>query len=331
MEPVGGRLRPMNMTPKDLEPPTVLTEWLAAGDRTAEVLADSVVVDRPWWSDQLGEHGLPGELIGDTISRTQLFGLAEAALSSPDDAINLLWNTIAFCHGRRWNENKRRMVAVKTDRRRIGELLQEAAQASREDPAVAFDLLKPDRGSQEIDRLGPTGFTWFLYFAGAGAPEHPSQVLDGKIARTVRRAGWKRFSTSNWNAQDYAAYAELVSRWRVDCGADRNDVIVRGLYSVSPPADADYPWQTWQRETWTSDNWVNGPLSADDLRQIHHWMALIADAYPMSTAAADFARIGPIISKAVGGDLGATPRVRPARGRYPDEESYAYDTRYRAG
>ncbi|MGC4961845.1 hypothetical protein ACPXCG_07320 [Gordonia sp. DT218] len=305
------------MSPRDLAPPTILIDWLAAGDRTTELLDDTVGVDRPWWAEQLAEHGLPGVLCGETISRTGLFGLADAALASPDDAINLLWNTIAFCHGRRPGENKRRMVAVATDRRRIGGLLQEAAQASREDPATAFELLKPERGGNTIERLGPTGFTWFLYFAGGGAPDHPSQVLDSKIARTIRRAGWKRFPVSAWTADDYVGFGEVVARWRTESGAARNDVIVRGLYSVSPPADADYPWQTWERETWKSDNWVNGPLSTDDLRQIYHWLALIADVYPMSTAAADFARIGPTISRALDGDLGPTPRLRP-----PGESSY---------
>ncbi|ROZ89461.1 hypothetical protein EEB19_17520 [Gordonia sp. OPL2] len=334
MEPAGVLLRPMTMTPRDIAPPTVLSDWLAAGDRTAELLADSVGVDRPWWSEHLADHRLPGVLCGETtISRTDLFGLADAAVTSPDDAINLLWNTVAFCHGRRPGENKRRMVAVATDRTRIGGLLQEAAQASREDPAAAFELLKPERGGNTIDRLGPTGFTWFLYFAGGGAPDHPSQVLDSKIARTIRRAGWKRFPVSAWTADDYAGFAELVTQWRVGTGADRNDVVVRGLFSVSPPADADYPWQTWHRETWTNDDWVNGPLSADDLRQIYHWMALIADAYPMSTASSDFARIGRIIKRVLGDDLGA-PRLREP-GAAPSEEPYSryYDSpggRYRS-
>ncbi|MYR08703.1 hypothetical protein GTV32_21380 [Gordonia sp. SID5947] len=305
------------MIPHELAAPPVLIEWLAAADRTAELLADTVTVGRAWWSAHLAERGLPEIRFGDTICRTELFGMAAAAMSTPDDAITLLWHTMAFCQGRRPGDTKRRIAAVAADRDRIGGLLHEAAQASREDPAKAFELLKPDRGGNVIERLGPTGFTWFLYFAGGGDPRHPSQVLEGKAARTVRRAGWKRFPVSTWTSDDYAQYVEVVDRWRVESGADRNDVIVRGLVSVSPSVDADYPWQAWQRETWNDDDWVNGPLSSDDLRQIYHWLALIADVYPLSSAAADFARIGPTISRALGGDIVCAPRLRS-----PGEQAY---------
>ncbi|MFW0783952.1 hypothetical protein AAFP35_05475 [Gordonia sp. CPCC 206044] len=316
-------MRPKTMNPTDIAIPRVLSDWLAAGDRTAELCADAVDVDRRWWTAALSDRGFPDVLDVDTISRSELFRLGAEATRSSEGAIALLWNTIAFCQGRRTADTKRRIGAVADDRERIGRLLQQAALQSRDDPAAAFALLKPDRGGTAIDRMGPAGFTWFLYFAGAGDPHHRSQVLDGTVARTLRRAGWRALRRTSWVAEEYAQYSELVSRWRTEAGIERNDVIVRGLYSVAPSADVDYPWQAWERETWRSDDWVTGPLSADDLRSTYHWLALVADAYPMSTAAHDFSRIGPKIERVLGSRLGEGPRLRSMDERVHGSRSHS--------
>lgn len=313
----------MNMTDNNLKLPALVSEWLAAGDRTTEIFTDTVHVNRTQWNAELSAHGLP-ELTADRISRRDLFRMGEDAVSSPDAAISLLWHTVAFCQGQKMTDAKRRIAAVAADRDHLGALLMRTATTSRTDPAEAYALLKPERIGNVIARLGPTGFTWYLYFAGAGAPHHPCQPIDAKIARTLRWAGWRTVRDNSWAATEYAAYTRLVDRWRVEAGTDRNDVIVRGLFSVSPPTDWDYPWQNWDdRETWNSDDWMHGPLSESDLKQIYHWLALIADMYPMSTAAYDFSTIGEKIKNAVGGSIGSTsPRLRVVGDPYDERNSF---------
>ncbi|WP_244971739.1 hypothetical protein [Gordonia rubripertincta] len=225
------------MNPLQLAVPDDLTDWLAAGDRTAELLADSVLVDQQWWTDTLAEFEMPNTLHGSRIGRQDLFGLGAVAGESPEDAIALLWNVVAFCLGRQNSDGKKRIAAVAADRKRLGKLLQEAALASRDDPGAAYAMLRPDKGGNTIDRLGPGGFTWFLYFAGAGDPKHPSPVLEAKVGRSLRRAGWKGLRDGVWTAADYVAYSRLVDRWRTEAGVDRNDVVVRGLFAISPRPD----------------------------------------------------------------------------------------------
>ncbi|MFW0795517.1 hypothetical protein AAFP30_17030 [Gordonia sp. CPCC 205515] len=309
------------MKPLTIPVPTALSIWLAAGDRAAEIFDDAVSIDRDWWHTEFAVHDFPDVMHGDTISRRGLFDLGAVSVHSPDDAIALLWNTIAFCQGRRHSDTKQRIAAVAADRVYLGELLQRAAQASREDPAEAFTLLKPD-GRNAIDRLASSGFTWFLYFAGGGDAHHPSPVLETRAVRSLRRAGWRDLRQSNWTAADYATYAQVVQRWRAESGAERNDVIVQGLFAVAPPASSDYPWQSWSRTTQETE-WANGPLAADDLRQVYHWLALLSDMYPHSSAAHDFSTIGRKITETLDGDLGTGLRLRPAR------DDLHYDHPYR--
>ncbi len=123
------------MNPSQLAVPDDLIDWLADGDRAAELLTDSVLVDQQWWIDHLAEFDMPNTLHGSKIGREDLFALgAVAGESPPDDAIALLWNVVAFCLGRQNADGKKRIAAVAADRKRLGRLLQEAALASRDDP-----------------------------------------------------------------------------------------------------------------------------------------------------------------------------------------------------
>jgi hypothetical protein len=305
------------MTPTAVALPEDLTAWLATGDRAAELRADSVAVDHEWWTSALDQYGLSDPLCGNTISREDLFALGGRAVDSPEGAIALLWNVVAFCLGRQNADGKKRIAAVAADRKRLGTLLRDAAQASREDPGAAYAMLRPDKGSNTIDRLGPGGFTWFLYFAGAGDPRHPSPVLEARPARTLRRAGWQDLRSTTWTAADYVAYSRLVDRWRVESGTERNDVIVRGLFAIAPPTGWDHPWQAWERQTWERENWVRGPLTTDDLKIVHRWLSTLASLTPRSAAAqSEFRDLGHKINTALGGGVGEISAARFGDDRY---------------
>ncbi len=306
--------------PGTLALPPVLAEWLAAGDRAAELHNDTVEVDQMWWSAALGAHRFMNTVAAENLRITDVFAIGARAADSPESALALLWNSVAFCHGRGNATNKRRIAAVADDRHRIGALLQEAAALSVSDPGRAFELLKPERGSATIDGLGAAGFTWFLYFAGGGEPTHPSQVLDVKVARSLRLAGWQKLRQNSWTATEYVAYLALVDRWRKESGLERTDLVVRGLTAVTPSSDVNYPWQAWDRTT-RRDEWVNGPFNADELRQIYHWLALIADAFPWSTASSDFEDIGRKIRAMHNVDVSGGPRLTGRRDDYPYRSS----------
>lgn len=147
------------MNPSQLAVPDDLIDWLADGDRAAELLTDSVLVDQQWWIDHLAEFDMPNTLHGSKIGREDLFALgAVAGESPPDDAIALLWNVVAFCLGRQNADGKKRIAAVAADRKRLGRLLQEAALASRDDPpGAAYAMLRPDKGGNTIEKLGRPG------------------------------------------------------------------------------------------------------------------------------------------------------------------------------
>ena len=308
------------MTTPDLPAPTELIEWAAHADRTATVMTDTVQIDGNWWRDALVAAGLPDAGIGSSRSRAELFDLGTLASTSPDAALTLLWNSVAFCTGRAVSDNRKRITAVSANRSRVARVLQEAAAIASTDPDKAYDMLRPGR-TNRIDRLGPSGFTWYLYFAGAGAADHPCQVIEPAVARALRWAGWDSLSTTNWSADEYVAYLGLLRRWRTEIGVERLDVVVNGLVAIAPPSGWDYGWQSWHRDTWQEepyDRWVPGPLNANDLKLVYHWMGMLSEMNPSSPAAEHFSKIGAKIMRAIG-DVGEPGYLRHDEfGRYRD-------------
>ncbi|GAC50013.1 8-oxoguanine DNA glycosylase OGG fold protein [Gordonia aichiensis] len=296
------------MTPPDISAPTELIDWVTHRDRAADLMTDTVQTDGAWWRDELVTAGLPDAAIGSSRSRVELFELGAQASANPDAALALLWNTVAFCTGRAMADNRKRIVAVSANRDRVARLLQKAAEVASTDPDTAYDLLRPGRANR-IDRFGPSGFTWYLYFAGAGAADHPCQVLEPAIARALRWSGWDALSSTNWSADEYVDYLGLLRRWRTEIGVERLDIVVNGLVAIAPPSGWDHGWQTWHRDTWSQDSWVPGPLTAHDLKLVYHWMGMLSELSPTSPAAEHFSTIKPKIERSVT-DLGEPGYLR---------------------
>lgn len=268
-----------------IDVPSALRRWLSTANSDAVIYSHQISIDRDWWTRQLAVHDFDDTLLGSKLSRSDLFQLADAAIESPEGAISLLWNTLAWGVGTRPRNVKRRIAAVAADRARAGELLQEAAQMSRIDPVRAYELLRPNKYRNAITWLGPAFFTKFLYFAGGGRPDHPCCILDNRVARTLQTSGWPGLANGSWSAQTYDGYTSLIGQWRRETDCARNDLIERWLFDAGG----------------TGPN--ESAFSPDELRSIHYWLWLAARTYPTSGAPEDFSEIEPKISELLDGDV----------------------------
>lgn len=107
----------------------------------------------------------------------------------------------------------RRMRSVAEDVEAAADLLRRAAQHARTDPEHAYALLHPN-GQGAISGLGPAFGTKFLYFAGRGDPDHPSLILDSRVATTLHHHGWTSLGTGGaWPPPTYGRYVTLARRW----------------------------------------------------------------------------------------------------------------------
>lgn len=205
---------------------------LSVVDDHAWIHDHAISVGRPWWTRTLAAHGLDDTLTGETIRRTDIFTLADAAGDDPAAALTLLWNALAWGSGDKRRNNKARIAAVAADPVRAAALLQHAATLSRTDPQAAYDLLYP-RNRTAISDLGPAFFTKYLYFAGGGAPEHPCAILDENVAVALQKTcGWTSLPLKGWLATAYQRYAVLLGMWADQHHLRRRDSIERWLFEA---------------------------------------------------------------------------------------------------
>lgn len=204
----------------NLTPPTWLRDWLEGASVTPDIFHQGGWVHRRAMEEELREHGFEPRLIGDWISRTQLFEYAHWARESPEGSLQLLFNTMAWAEGRANRNNRRRVRAIAQHRERAGELLQSAAQMSVIDPESAYNRLLNGVRNPAIPTIGPAVFTKFLYFCGAGHSDHPSLMLDRAVAESLRDAGWSDFRTQNWSGAEYTAYLNMINVWRDELRGD---------------------------------------------------------------------------------------------------------------
>lgn len=196
------------MTMTDLAP-LALPEWaVPTTPRRQAVEEHRIRIPASWWREELDQRKLPGERpAGPTLTRAEVWAPAE-------DVFTLLWRTLAWGSGSHLRQNGRRLDSIAENVEAARAVLTEAAAASREDPARAFELLRPgDRN--RFRSFGPSFFTKFLYFAGGGAPDHPCLILDRVVATALReRCGWDSLHrTGPWPAVTYERYCTLLARW----------------------------------------------------------------------------------------------------------------------
>ncbi|HEV7650334.1 MAG TPA: hypothetical protein VGP26_19475 [Actinophytocola sp.] len=195
-----------------------LPSWAAPREpREDAVSAQRIGIRTGWWRHEILSRGLPGEApSAESLTRADVW-------SRSGDVFTLLWYALAWGAGRYLRQNVRRLVVIAEDVDRCGGLLTAAAERSSQDTEGAFAILRPGR-TNAIEYLGPSFFTKFLYFAGGGRPEHPSLILDRRVATSLRdECGWDSMDrTGPWPADTYRRYCDLLDRWATDhhCAPD---------------------------------------------------------------------------------------------------------------
>ena len=145
----------------------------------------------------------------------QLAGPLTTGRANDDEVLSLLWHALAWGSGSKLRQNRRRLDSFVGPRAKANvDLLRSAAELSQSSPGVAYGSLIR-HGGEVIGGLGPSFFTKFLYFAGAGSLRHPCAILDARVATTLNVLGWKslRPGWSNWYTVTYQSYCDLLRRW----------------------------------------------------------------------------------------------------------------------
>lgn len=148
------------------------------------------------------------------LSRGDLFTNA-ANLDAGSDAelLRFLWRVLAWGSGMKLRLNRKRMRAVADNPPSAMTALREALKAAREDPAQAYEALRPG-DHNAIAYLGPAFSTKVLYFAGLGALDHPCAILDSQVAATLRdTCKWDSLGDNEWPTNTYVRYCALLDRW----------------------------------------------------------------------------------------------------------------------
>lgn len=212
--------------------PADAVSQLRATDPVHWIFGHGFPVNRRWWTAELTKHGLDDTILGDSITRGDIFNIAEPALDDPAAALTLLWNALAWGSDGSQRNNKARIASIAADPDSAGALLQQAARLSREDPRAAYELLRPNN-TTAIKDLGPAFFTKYLYFAGGGHAHHRCCILDRNVAASLNRTcGWMSLpiNEGNWLATAYERYAILMDRWVEEHQLPRHDLVERWLF-----------------------------------------------------------------------------------------------------
>lgn len=192
--------------------PPALVSWIQSRSRHQAIHEHGFTLNTSWWNQRIID--LPGGPVSegaDTayISRGDLFGMAEAALTSGEGALRLLWHTLAWGSGDYHRNDTRRISSVRADPQGVGELLCRAAQAARTDPVQAFQVLQPNRNV--VKQLGPGFFTKYLYFAGGGKPSHRALIVDRRVLETLHRETRCEMFRMRYN-YDFRTYRQAIEK-----------------------------------------------------------------------------------------------------------------------
>jgi hypothetical protein len=193
--------------------------------REVAVSAQEIEIRTGWWRHEIQSRGLPGKAPeAESLTRADVW-------SRSGDVFTLLWYALAWGAGRYLRQNVCRLVVIAEDVDRCGLLLTDAAERSGKDPEAAFAVLRPGR-TNAVKHLGPSFFTKFLYFAGGGRAEHPSLILDRRVATSLRdECGWDSMQRLGpWPADTYRRYCTLLRRWAATHGC-APDELERTLFA----------------------------------------------------------------------------------------------------
>ncbi len=198
-----------------------LPDTLRVGDRQADMAGHEVYVSPQWWNRHLDELGLPGgplQTRGTVLARPDVWPHATGAADDDEAALRLLWHSLAWGAGRYRRMCLRRMQSVAADLTQAAAALRRSAALATTNPEAAYAVLH-SQGRAVISGLGPAFGTKYLYFAGGGRPEHPSLILDSRVAAKLHQHGWLTLrDRGGWPTSTYGKYCRLARRWADEVG-----------------------------------------------------------------------------------------------------------------
>jgi hypothetical protein len=209
------------MAPTDLsllQLPRECREALAK-QRSERIDGHTITIPSDWWNNEITAAHLPGVPVTrpdvTQLTRGDLFTDAANldAGSEEEPLLRFLWRVLAWGSGMKLRLNRQRIRAVADNPSSAVAALCQALQAAREDPARAYEALRPG-GRNAIAYLGPAFSTKVLYFAGSGALDHPCVILDSQVAATLRNTcKWDSLGEDGWPTYTYVRYCTLLDRW----------------------------------------------------------------------------------------------------------------------
>lgn len=162
-----------------------------------------------------------------------------------ESALRLPWHSLTWGSGLK---PRQRTAAIAAAPQHNAALLQTAAELAGHDPAAAYQVLYPAERRNAIKYFGAAFFTKFLYFASGGHPDHPSLILDDRVADALHhRCGWRSLRTGGfWPAATYGPILPLAGsmgqrtlRRPRACSTSRpdRDVAIHGrCLTIEPPS-----------------------------------------------------------------------------------------------
>ncbi|MEV7071617.1 hypothetical protein [Streptomyces sp. NPDC093990] len=186
--------------------------------RSERIDGHTVPIAGDWWNTEITAAHLPGAPVTGPdvtqLSRGDLFrDAANLDAGSEEELLRFLWRVLAWGSGMKLRLNRKRIQAVADSPSSAVAALRHALHAAREDPAQAYEALRPG-GRNVIAYLGPAFSTKVLYFAGSGALDHPCVILDYRVAATLRdTCKWDSLGKHGWPTDTYARYCALLDRW----------------------------------------------------------------------------------------------------------------------
>lgn len=202
--------------PAPVQAPADLSGHLQTTPRSHAIDEHGFEFNLAYWNERIGDlpgapvRGIGGDSERGLISRGSLFALADAACEdeSNESAYALFWHTLVWGTGTNHRNTPQRIASVTHDVQGIGDALRRAAIASRLDPETAFRTLQPF--NPLIKSLGPNFFTKYLYFAGAGNPEHRCLIVDKRVLATLSRYTEEPLTPKNGSGYGYKTYSTAI-------------------------------------------------------------------------------------------------------------------------
>jgi hypothetical protein len=213
--------------------PTTLAAWIDSHPRDDAIDAHGFMLKIGKWNERVGDlKGAPlvsedGGTEFGLVSRGGLFRLAGDAQGDETGvaALHLFWQSLAWGTGNSHRNTPGRIASVAANEEYAARLLREAALLAATDPEAAFLKLQPKRPA--LKSWGPNFFTKYLYFAGGGALDHPSLIVDARVLATLGEATGNplfRPRYTNYSVGAYLAACDVMGTWARELSSQERTV-----------------------------------------------------------------------------------------------------------